>query len=252
VTVSIINFRDFGGVALTDGRKVASGRLFRSGQSGPLGNAPFDHLYTLGLKVCVDMRFPDEVQQSPMPWPQGHGIQIVQMEDGERGDAPHHAFFSGDLVQVDDVHRLYANFYRSLPADARFASLVRRSLSAMADKGGPALIHCSAGKDRTGFFAALVLDTLGVDREIVVRDFTLSARAEAKAALLPEIQRRFALQDKPLPDAEVVDTILGVTPDYLGACFAEMERSGGTTSGYLESIGVTSETQARFRDRFIV
>jgi protein tyrosine/serine phosphatase len=252
VTVSIINFRDFGGMVLADGRQVASGQLFRSGQSGPLGNAPFDHLVALRLRVCVDMRFPDEVEQSPMPWPHENGIEIVQMEDGERGDAPHHAFFSGDLVRIDDVHRLYANFYRSLPADARFASLVRRSLSAMADKGGPALIHCSAGKDRTGFLAALVLDTLGVDQATIVRDFTLSARAEAKAALLPEIQRRFALQDRPLPDAEVVDTILGVTPDYLGACFAEMERSGGTTSGYLESIGVDRTTQARLRDRFIV
>lgn len=248
----IINFRDFGGVAVAGGRQVASGRLFRSGQSGPLGNAPFDLLHTLGLKVCIDMRFPDEVHQSPMPWGEDGLPSVLRMEDGERGDAPHHAFFSGDLSSPDDVHRLYAAFYLSLPADARFRSLVRRSFITMAEKGGPVLIHCSAGKDRTGFLAALVLDVLGVERNTIVQDFTLSARNEAKAALLPEIVRRFDLHGRALPDEPVIDAILGVTPDYLGACFAEMERSGGTTSAYLETIGVDQETQARFCDRFIV
>lgn len=252
MTVNIINFRDFGGVAVADGRQVAAGRLFRSGQSGPLGNAPFEHLSTLGLKLCVDMRFPDEVQQSPMPWGEGGAPTTLRMEDGERGDAPHHAFFSGSLGNVDNVHRLYANFYRSLPSDPRFRALVCRAFGAMVQTGGPVLIHCSAGKDRTGFLAALMLDVLGVDRTAIVQDFEQSAHAEAKAALLPEIERRFALHGRTKPQASVIDTILGVTPDYLAACFEEMERSGGTTAHYLEAIGVDSETQARFRDRFIV
>ena len=252
MTDRIINFRDFGGVPVSGGRKVASGRLFRSGQSGPLGNAPFNHLDTLGLKVCVDMRFPDEVEQSPMPWREDGSPTVLRMEADERGDAPHHAFFSGGLGSVDDVHQLYTSFYRSLPADTRFRALVRRAFGTVAEIGGPVLIHCSAGKDRTGFLAALVLDVLGVDRETIVYDFTLSARTEAKAALLPEIERRFALQDKTLPHAQVVDTILGVTPGYLAACFAEMEKSGGSTSAYLQSIGVDGATQACFRERFIV
>lgn len=248
----IINFRDFGGLALDDGRQVASGRLFRSGQPGTLGNVAVDHLHSLGLKVCVDMRFPDEVRQSPMPWGADEPLQVLQMEDGETGDAPHHAFFSGTLIRVEDVHGLYANFYRSLPSDVRFRSLVRRTFSAVADTGGPVLIHCSAGKDRTGFLAALVLDVLGVDRQTILQDFTLSARAEAKAALLPEIERRFASHGRPLPDPAVIDAILGVTPDYLAGCFAEMERSGGTTGTYLQSIGVDCDMQARFCERFIV
>lgn len=252
MTVNIINFRDFGGVAVADGRHVATGRLFRSGQSGPLGNAPFDHLHTLGLKVCVDMRFPDEVRQSPMPWRADDPLQVLQMEDGEKGDAPHHAFFAGDLTRPEDVHQLYVRFYRALPGDARFQSLVKRAVGKMAETGGPVLIHCSAGKDRTGFLAGLMLDLLGVDRQTILRDFTLSAHDSAKAALLPEIERRFALHERPLPAAPVLDAILGVTPDYLAACFEEMERSGGTTAHYLEAIGVDSETQARFRDRFIV
>lgn len=252
MTVNIINFRDFGGVAVADGRQVATGRLFRSGQSGPLGNVPFDHLHTLGLKVCVDMRFPDEVQQSPMPWGADQPLQVLQMEDGEKGDAPHHAFFAGDLTRPEDVHQLYVSFYRALPADGRFQSLVKRAVGTMAKSGGPVLIHCSAGKDRTGFLAALVLDVLGVDRIAIMQDFEQSARAEAKAALLPEIERRFALHGRTKPQAPVIDAILGVTPDYLAACFEEMERSGGTTAHYLDAIGVDSETQARFRDRFIV
>ena len=252
MTDRIINFRDFGGVPGAGGQQVASGQLFRSGQSGPLGNAPFDHLPTLGLKLCVDMRFPDEVRQSPMPWRAENRLQVLQMEDGEKRDAPHHAFFAGDLTRPEDVHQLYVSFYRSLPADMRFQSLVKRAVGTMAETGGPVLIHCSAGKDRTGFLAGLMLDILGVDRQTILRDFTLSAHDTAKAALLPEIKRRFALHDRPLPGASVLDAILGVKPDYLAACFAQMERSGGTTATYLQSIGVSDEIQARFRRQFLV
>lgn len=252
MTDRVINFRDFGGVPVTGVRQVASGMLFRSGQAGAVGNASFDHLHTLGLKVCIDMRFADEVRQSPMPWRDDAPLNVVRMDDDERGDAPHHAFFSGRLTCADDVHQVYASFYRSLAADTRFASLVRRAFTAMAKTGGPVLIHCSAGKDRTGFLAALLLDVLGADRQAIVRDYTLSAREDAKSALLPEIVRRFALQNLSLPAPPVIDTILGVTPEYLAVCFAEMERSGGTTATYLESIGVDLETQACVRERFLV
>src|SRR3546814_4479464 len=84
------------------------------------------------------------------------------------------------------------------------------SFNALVETGGPLLVHCSAGKDRTGFFCALLLHLLGVEREMIVADFMLSAREEAKLALRPEIERRFSLHGHLLPQATILDAILGV------------------------------------------
>src|SRR3546814_1361838 len=145
-----------------------------------------------------------------MAWPAGDGPRILQLEAGDRGDAPHHAFFSRRLDDVGEVHRLYADFYRFLPGDPRYRALIARAFNALVETGGPLLVHCSAGKDRTGFFCALLLHLLGVEREMIVADFMLSAREEAKLALRPEIERRFSLHGHLLPQATLLDAILGV------------------------------------------
>src|SRR3546814_269185 len=190
VMEKLVNFRDFGDVTAGEGGRVAAGRLFRSGQVGSLGTTPFERLHALDLKLVVDLRFPDEAEHAPMAWPAGDGPRILQLEAGDRGDAPHHAFFSRRLDDVGEVHRLYADFYRFLPGDPRYRALIARAFNALVETGGPLLVHCSAGKDRTGFFCALLLHLLGVEREMIVADFMLSAREEAKLALRPEIERR--------------------------------------------------------------
>src|SRR3546814_6231674 len=101
--------------------------------------------------------------------------------------------WSSDVCSSD---LLYADFYRFLPGDPRYRALIARAFNALVETGGPLLVHCSAGKDRTGFFCALLLHLLGVEREMIVADFMLSAREEAKLALRPEIERRFSLQDR--------------------------------------------------------
>src|SRR3546814_898703 len=156
----IVNFRDFGGVAVADGRKIASGALFRCGQPGPLGTTPFADLMARDIAAVADLRFPDEIRSAVFPWVDpGRPVRIL-MENGEAGDAPHHAFFTASLDTIDDVHRLYASFYAGLPGDSRYQSLIRRAFQAFAAADGPVLVHCSAGKDRPGFLSALLLRTL--------------------------------------------------------------------------------------------
>lgn len=248
----LVNFRDFGGVTAGDAGRVAAGRLFRSGQAGPLGTTPFERLHALDLALVVDLRFPDEAEHAPMAWRAGAGPQVLQLEAGDRGDAPHHAFFARQLNDVGDVHRLYADFYRFLPGDPRYRALIARAFNALADTGGPLLVHCSAGKDRTGFFCGLLLHLLGVGREAIVADFMLSAREDAKLALRPEIERRFGLHDHPLPEAAILDAILGVAPAYLDVCFDAMKGEQGTVEAWLAAIGIDAAAQARIRAQLLV
>src|SRR3546814_18877087 len=121
------------------------------------------------------------------------------------------------------------------------------AFNALVETGGPLLVHCSAGKDRTGFFCALLLHLLGVEREMIVADFMLSAREEAKLALRPEIERRFSLHGHLLPQATILDAILGVAPASLDACFDAMRSERGTIQAWFAAIGVDAAVQPRLR-----
>ena len=249
--MQIVNFRDFGGVTVEGGARVATGALYRCGQPSPLGTTPFDAIAALDIAAVVDLRFPDEVRSAIFPWPDHSRPVRIHMENGDVGNAPHHAFFSASLETVEDVHRLYGAFYAGLPEDPRYQSLITRALLAFAKADGPVLVNCSAGKDRTGFLAALLLRVLGARDDDILADYMLSNAPPAKAALRPEIERRFAVHGNMLPREDILDAILGVSPAYLESSFAAIAAMAGSLPAYLDQIGVDDGARATLRTRLL-
>lgn len=166
------NFRDLGGLATRDGRRIRPGLLFRSDTLQALTAADVAILRNdLGLGLIVDLRLADEVAG------EGRG-PIAAWPDVRHLNAPM-AMASIEGVAADAVMPL---LYRSCLASD---SMVRAIEAVARHAGTPTLFHCAAGKDRTGLVAAMLLSLAGVDDEAIIADYLQSASA------MPRIIERF-------------------------------------------------------------
>jgi protein-tyrosine phosphatase len=161
------NFRDLGGYPTAGGRVTRWGRLFRSDTLHELTAADVGVLRSLGLATIVDLRTPRELDRTgrgPMasePVAYRH-LSVIREGEGEAMAAP-----------AQPGEELSARYLWYLESGRE--PLVG-ALSLVADPDHlPLVFHCAAGKDRTGVLAALVLDILGVDPEIIVADYVVTA-----------------------------------------------------------------------------
>ncbi len=165
----VSNFRDFGGYRTLDGHFVPEGRLYRSAHLGRIDDAGFARLADMGIATVVDLRGREERLKA---LPAGGRIRIVSapVEPGAFTSMvlPDGRTVTADLMR-EQIHRIYRRFATEVAHD--FGAALRSVLES-ADR--PLLVHCTAGKDRTGFLVALVQSILGVSREEVVADYLLT------------------------------------------------------------------------------
>jgi protein tyrosine/serine phosphatase len=116
---------------------------------------------------------------------------------------------------------------------------------------GPVLIHCAAGKDRTGLLAALTHKLLGMDDEVVLADYMLTNTVRrmddwvARFATL--LEREYGRR----PDPEAVAAFLRVHPDWLGSAFEAIAARPGGLEAYMRELGVDEDRQDRIRERLL-
>jgi protein tyrosine/serine phosphatase len=161
------NFRDLGGYPAGGGQVTKRARLFRSDGLHQLTDADMDILRSIGLSTIIDLRTPGEVEHTG----RGllgheaigyHHLAVVQWSGGEAVGAPAPA--------GDDLAERYLWYL-----DTGRAALVTALGLVAESTNHPLVFHCTAGKDRTGVLAALVLDILGVEREAIVADYVITA-----------------------------------------------------------------------------
>ena len=168
------NFRDLGGYPAQDGRRVRWGQVFRADSLAELTDADIGYLARIGLARVIDLRGDDEVSENPNRLAGRAGFAYSRHPIGESGLAPAEwwrRFEAGEFGEID-ASWLVRGYQRTL--DER-AQRVGGVLSALAAAPSPAVFHCTAGKDRTGVISALLLLVLGVPREIVIGDYSLTA-----------------------------------------------------------------------------
>ncbi len=256
------NFRD---VADSTSGAIRPGRLYRAGELSQLDDAGIAQLRDLRITDVADLRTAREVQRHGADLvPEGvvvhllPFVEVVIAIDGE-DDAPHeHAFQrlmsekSDDESPVDAAKRYMTDEYTRFAKAPGALRAVHRTVTLLGD-GASVLTHCFAGKDRTGFSVAVILDAVGIDRDTVMADYLHSntAAPQLRGQIMTRIASRFdgeiPPEAKQFTEARLSDAVLGVRPEYLDAALGTIEADFGSVDGYLRSAGVTDDELARLR-----
>lgn len=235
-----VNFRDVGGYRTTDGRAVRWGAVYRSGSLSELHDDAVARLGRLGLRLSYDLRSTEETLLRPDRLPPGAA-------------ALHHPIVSERsylhwMVALFRLrHRMQEfllNVYKGMldQNGPVFAEFVRRAAGA---ENLPLVVHCTAGKDRTGLATALLLLALGVPEETVVADYTLSNNAFDILAetMKPELVPLYAFG---LDDAQLQPFLLAEART-LAAALAHLRRRHGSVEAYLRQAGLEDGAIERAR-----
>ncbi|MDL5351492.1 tyrosine-protein phosphatase [Microbacterium sp. zg-YB36] len=181
-----VNFRDTGGMPLASGGTTREGVLYRSDALSGLTPRGLEQLAATDIDVIVDFRTPFEQQMAPDRLPAGRTFRTLQLPllEGAITGLAQQAMQTGDPDAV--AHAIGDALDRLPTLGALYLGMLQHAASAFADVaraiGTPTseneavLVHCTAGKDRTGVAIALILDAAGVERDAIVADYTLSER----------------------------------------------------------------------------
>ena len=245
---TVLNFRDFGGYAAADGGRVRPDMLFRSAHLNNANAQEQQRLADMNIGLIVDLRHAPERERQPSRLLQGHAPRVLTYpdpEDGESGKvAPHEAFMQHDLHKPEDARNYMLGSYSSRPDDPGFRQIFGDTLRHMAASGEPILVHCAAGKDRTGTLCAIIKGALGVAQEDIMADFMLTLKAvDIDSFLVPAAQmftRRYGREIGP----EALRPMFGVEPAYLESSLATI----GDMPRYIrDDLGITANEMSALR-----
>lgn len=256
---SIYNFRDFGGYAGLDGRAVKRGRLFRSAHLAALSPEDLNEIGRLDIHLVVDLRHAPERAKQPsrFPTPEPHVHEYPDAPEAQKAKvAPHEAFLEHELYTAEDAHRYMMGSYKTRPHDPGFQKIFAETLRFMAssedDQAAGVLVHCAAGKDRTGTLCALIQSALGVSRNDIMADYMMTLEAVDIDKIIGPAAAMFSERYGRQIDAEAIWPMFGVTPEFLEAALdGMMDRSGDVEAYILDVLKITQDELNTVRNKYL-
>jgi protein-tyrosine phosphatase len=245
------NFRSLGGLPAANGRRIRPHALMRADRLVGLDERDWSSLARAGLATICDLRSEAERAEHPNRLPRGLEVHELncQVNNDLRAD-PALGRLMLDDPTARGAERVMIEIYR------RFPGYMGRTLTAVVERllegGAPMLVHCSAGKDRTGFVVAMLLYALEVPEPLIREDYLASRRwpgaVHHRASLAARLGRFM-----PASELEAaVDTVIDVREVYLDAALEALRSEYGTVSRYLEvAAGLDAARLEALRDRLL-
>lgn len=241
------NFRDLGGYETVDGKFVKWGRVYRSGHLSRIDDEDRKNLKKMGITMVCDFRTPAEIEKQPDALPEDGSIKYqnlpivhgefdpaAAMESLRKGDLSwltEDFIVSRALLRLDEFKDVWAQFFRTL----------------VKEENRPLVLHCTAGKDRAGTCAALLLLSIGVPEETVLFDYNLSNVYNAKVVKM--IFERLA---KTGVDTEKAAPYFTAPKEAMTAMFDHLRKTYGGIEGYLiEYAGLEHEILESLRNSLL-
>ena len=216
---SASNFRDLGGLAGQDGRRVRQRRVYRSDHLAGLTPEDLATLQGLGITHRIDFRGAGERASLP-----GEVAGLTTLALTIEPTVVHRVqeLLAAQQVPTEaETVALMCQTYQGFAREA--APIYARFFRQLQAQTTPLVFHCTAGKDRTGFAAALLLSALGVSRDDILQDYLLTNRLYVRS---PLVEAR--------GPAHVMDVLWSVQPAFLDAAFTAIEADFGGVPQYLE------------------
>jgi protein-tyrosine phosphatase len=231
----IHNFRDYGGYRVAGGGRLREGVLFRSAQHRDATPEDLTKVAALGLATVIDLRGPREREQAPCPRPDNFAARVLFVDEETASLAPH-LEAARAVSTPEEARQRMREGYGYMPFRPNLVAVFRRYFDALADSDGPSLIHCMAGKDRTGIAVALFHAMAGVHHDDIMADYLLTNSAGNVDARIDAGARHVrAGFGRTLPE-DAVRALMSVDPSYLDSAFAAIEASHGGVDAYLAEV----------------
>lgn len=242
------NFRDFGGYPTVDGRRVKWGFLFRSGQLSSLTEQDVELLASLELDLICDFRRQEEQENDPSRLPITNPPRIASLPIIPGSNS---RFFEQTEEHVGDPQAMF-DFMLDINrdfAEAQAPVYARMFREILELENARVLVHCAAGKDRTGFAAAIILLALGVSKDVVMRDYMLTGRFFHPETEIERLRQKYQMQSM---NPAVIVPMLEVHEAYLAQALDAIGQKYPSVTAYLaEALGVGPAEVAELRARYL-
>ena len=247
----VTNFRDIGGYPVDGGHKIKSGVIFRSGELSGLTETDQQAIAALNIRYEIDLRRDTERSAAPSRWgKEAPQVVWISIDPARNGDARKRQL--SELQNSAQAKTLLRQATATIAIDG--AAELGKVFGELAKGDEPALIHCTAGKDRTGVTIAVLMTLLGASREDTYHEYMLSNE------LVDEQLQRQKTREQSGKDAfrlsglapDVIRTVMGTDPSYLDAMFAEITAKYRSFDAYRrDGLGITSAQVTQLRKNLV-
>jgi len=232
-----VNFRDIGGYAAGPHRQTRWGRVYRSDSLAELTDSDLARITALGLHGISDFRLSSERTAKPDRLPEGHSMTLLTPGFIPVGTEDMIRRIGANAIGPAEIMAEVTGHYRMFVTDhlSDYVSTFRMLLEA---DGRPVLIHCTSGKDRTGFGVALALLAAGCDEDTVIGDYTMTNdyRRDVRFMFAREV------------DAAAIEMLTAARPEYIKTALATLRQQHGPSEHWLAAMGFDPAERRQLRE----